>query len=271
MKSITLLFYFSLVTLLFLSACVEETDWEYQPEENGQLVVESILTNETIIQSVQLSNSFDDINGTPSPVSNAKVILSNGQNEFTFLESSSVPGKYISSQAIAAQMNSSYFLQIESNDQLYTAQSQMVHILPYSPITIDTIGESNFRRLSNIPNLYSTIEQAMFIVDIDWSHLTDSLPNQAKQVFYTFTSIDVNEIFRPNQTEVKFPRGSIVITKKYSLNNEFANYLRALVMETEWQGGILDENSASLPTNIDNGAIGFFSVCSVLSDTIIAQ
>ena len=42
-------------------------------------------------------------------------------------------------------------------------------------------------------------------------------------------------------------------------------------METEWQGGVYDENSASLPTNISNGGLGFFGVSAVLSDTLLAE
>ena len=47
--------------------------------------------------------------------------------------------------------------------------------------------------------------------------------------------------------------------------------VRALLMEAEWQGGVLDEASGSLPTNISSGGLGFFAVCAVLSDTLVAQ
>ena len=270
MKQIYPLIYISILLVLLLSACVEETDWEYQTGENGKLVVESILTNEVKTQIVQLSTSFDEINGLPSPVSNAIVTLNNGQNDFTFLESTSESGKYLSSQAIAAQMGINYTLQIQLDEQIYSAQNEMTRVLPSPRFTFETVGATNLRRLSNIPSLYSTVEQAMFIIDIDWSHLTDSLPNKAKQIFYTFKTIDASEVFSPDQKEVVFPRGSIVIATKYGLNDEFASYLRALALETEWQGGFLDENSASLPTNISNDGLGFFGVCAVLSDTLIA-
>ena len=51
----------------------------------------------------------------------------------------------------------------------------------------------------------------------------------------------------------------------------FAAYLRALLMETEWQGGAFDEASANLPTNITNGGLGYFAVCGVLADTLVAE
>ena len=70
----------------------------------------------------------------------------------------------------------------------------------------------------------------MYEVDIDWSHISPDTLNRAKQIFYTFKTIDVNEIFKPEQEEVHFPKGSRIIVKKYGLNDAFANYLRELVI-----------------------------------------
>ena len=83
--------------------------------------------------------------------------------------------------------------------------------------------------------------------------------------------LDISEIFRPPKATVVFPRGSVVFRQKYSLHPSFATYLRALLMETEWQGGVFDEASSSLPTNISNGGLGFFAVCAVLSEVVVAE
>ena len=132
-------------------------------------------------------------------------------------------------------------------------------------------GTDSLVVVDEVAPLYAPDEQAVYEINIDWSHLTSEEPNHAKLFFYTFSTVDVNELFKPPQENVPFPKGSIVIETKYSLNDEFAAFYRALAMETEWQGGVYDENSSSLPTNISNGAHGFFGVSAVLSDTLVAE
>ena len=268
MKQFILLLVF---IVMILQSCEEETDWKLQPSENGQLVVEAVLTNILGPQSLRLSLSYDDLNGIPTPVTDAIVFINNGQNNFPFFEDPTDPGKYNSPQAAALQGGINYELIILWKEKRYTAKSEMVQVFPFGKLSFQSIGQSDSMKIVEPPNFYSLREQAMYELDIDWSHLTSNEPNQAKMVFYTFQTLDVNELFRPDAQDVSFPRGSIVVVKKYGLNDAFATYLRALVMETEWQGGFLDEASASLPTNISNGGLGFFSVCAVRVDTLVAE
>ena len=125
--------------------------------------------------------------------------------------------------------------------------------------------------IKEVGPLYSLDEQAMYQVDIDWNHIIPSDTSRARQFFYTLGTVDANGLFRPFKEKVIFPKGSIIIRKKFALNADFAAYIRTLLMETEWQGGIYDENSSSLPTNVSNGGLGFFGVCSVLGDTLVAE
>ncbi|MFW5726204.1 MAG: hypothetical protein ACOCX0_07130, partial [Bacteroidota bacterium] len=65
--------------------------------------------------------------------------------------------------------------------------------------------------------------------------------------------------------------GSVVMFSKYSLNNEYAAYLRALLSETQWQGSLFETARANLPGNISNGGLGYFSACAVIRDTLNVQ
>ena len=109
--------------------------------------------------------------------------------------------------------------------------------------------------LNFVAQQYSPHEQAMYEIDIDWSHIVNSDSAKAKLFYYTFNTIDVNEIFKPAKQNILFPKGSIIIEKKYSLNPEMADYFRSMLMEIEWQGGIFDETPSSLPTNISNDGL----------------
>ena len=115
----------------------------------------------------------------------------------------------------------------------------------------------------------------MYEADISWGHLpvyaSDSL-TKARLTFYTLNTIDVSYIIFPqDKEEVYFPYGSIAILNKYSLTDEYAAYLRALLAETEWQGSIFEDARGNLPSNISNGGLGYFSACSVIADTVVVE
>lgn len=259
-----------LLALLALFSCEEATDWEFRPGENGALAVEAVITDEFKIQEVLLSLSRDGLNGEVEPASGAEVRLWNGRDTIGLREDAGGPGRYFSEQPFAAQLHIPYTLEIRWDGTTYLAGSKMVEVFPFSRPPFVAAGTDSLA-MGEVAPLYSPDEQAMYEVDIYWPGLVNSGLPQAKIFFYTFNTIDINELFRPPKETVAFPRGSTVIVKKHSLDPEFAAYLRALLMETEWQGGILDEASASLPTNISNGGLGFFAVCAVLSDTLVAE
>ena len=125
--------------------------------------------------------------------------------------------------------------------------------------------------IGQVPNQFNEFEQAMYEITIDWSHLSSTAPTRAKLFYYTFNTVDVSQIFAPEKETVRFPVGSYVIVRKHSLSPEYAEYLRALVAETQWQGGLFEETRDNLPTNISNDGLGFFSACAVLTDTLVAE
>lgn len=252
--------------------CEEQVDWTFQPLENGVLVVEAIITNELGRQEVWLSRSYDDVNGGPAPVVDAEVRIFGGGESFAFRADGDRPGRYASGQFFAARMGTLYTMEVTWQGETYAAESEMIAVRPFKRLDFLPVGSGrDTLRLGEPAPLYSPDEQAMYEIDIDWSHLAGTDSARAKQFFYTFNTVDINELFRPPQETVAFPRGSVVRGRKYSLNPAFAAYQRALLSETEWQGGVFDEASASLPTNISNGGLGFFAVCAVLTQTVVAE
>lgn len=261
----------SLSLLILLSACEEAVDWPFKPLENGHLAVEAIVTDEWKPQEVFLSLSYDEPRSGPAPATGATVQLSGGGETVGFAEDPGRPGQYVSTRPFAAGQAYEYTLEIEWDGQVYEARSRMVDVLPMPTFTFSPSEGTDSLTIGNPPPVYSPNEQAMYEIAIDWSHLNLPGPAQARLYFFTFNTIDVSGVFKPTKETVTFPRGSIVIVKKYGLDPAFAVYLRALMLETEWQGGVFDEASSSLPTNISNGGLGFFAVCAVRSDTLIAR
>jgi hypothetical protein len=260
-----------LLPLLSAFGCETAVDWDFKPQENGGLAVEAILTNELKNQEVMLSLSFSDLNGEPMPAAGAQVRVSGTGETWLFPEDPAEAGRYVSQEVFAAQLFTPYFLEITWEGRTYKAEAQMVQVLPFQPLTFSPYGATDSVVIGNVPNLYSPHEQAFYIVDIDWSHLIPDESSRARLFYYTFNTVDVSELFRPPQETVPIPRGSVVVQSKYSLDPGFAAYIRALAMENEWQGGFFDEASASLPTNVSNGGHGYFGVCAVLRDTLVAE
>lgn len=259
------------ITLAIFTTCELPVDWELKPGENGKLVIEAIITNEQKAQEVKLSLSYNDFNEKPVSVSEAVVRFHDGQNVVEFVEDSLEPGTFRSEVPIVLAYFTAYSLEVLYKGQQHMATSYMVPVLPFQPLTFEQIGETDSLRIKEVADIYGLVQQAMYEININWSHITNADSSKAKVFYYTFTTVDAGQIFSPPKEQVIFPRGSIVVEKKYSLNEDFAGFMRALVLETQWQGGVYEDDSGSLPTNFSNGALGFFGICAVKSDTLIAQ
>lgn len=256
--------------IFFLSACEEATEWPLESGENEQLVVEGILTDELMFQNIRLSLSSDALNGAVQGVDNASVQVEVNGAIIAFAADSSTPGLYTSEIPFAVLDHLTYRLQVIWEDELYTAASELSTVAPMPAIRFLPYGGTDSLRFDEFAPLYNANQQAMYEMNVDWSHLTNEEEAAAKLLFFTFNTIDVSALIRPVQDTVRFPRGSRVIARKYGLNDDFAAYMRSLAIETYWRGGVFYGAAASLPTNISNDGLGFFSTCAVLTDTLIA-
>jgi len=122
----------------------------------------------------------------------------------------------------------------------------------------------------------SVSESALYLIESDWTELTgfDTIPPERKRTlsyFYTLNTVDANELFAPAKEAVYFPKGTKISMKKYSLTDEHAEFMRSMLFETEWTGGLFDANHANVKTNLSEGALGFFGACSVYSRYFIVD
>jgi hypothetical protein len=86
--------------------------------------------------------------------------------------------------------------------------------------------------------------------------------------YYTLSTVDVNQFFKPAGTKHSFPANSQIIRRKYSLAPDYERFIRSLLSETEWKGGWFDVLPGNLHTNLTPGALGYFAACSVVTDTV---
>lgn len=262
--------------LLSLVACEEKIHWDQKTEQVNTIVVDAIITNESKFQQIHLTKPFTNQNDAVVPVTGASVIINTENLTWLFLESPDKPGYYFSDYPNAGSIDITYELNIQYEEKIYTAETYMIPVLPANLPTWQYDADKDLYKINWNISQYDPNQQAMYEVLISWSHLVDSTLTDtltmAKMLNYTLNTINVNyTIFPQDKEEVWFPKNSIAVVKKYSVTNEYGDYLRALLAEAEWQGSLFEEARGNLPTNISNGGLGYFSACSVLSTTLIVQ
>jgi hypothetical protein len=255
--------------LTLSSSCELETNWNFQAAE-PVVIVDAIITNENKAQVISIYYSSSQLNDTSLPLSGANVLINDGINSFPFNESPSTPGLYLSDPFIAAT-NVKYALIISYENKADTAYATMVPISPFN--------EYSFEQKDSLLKYNDTGSElpAMTEVYYNWSdnptYCAEYGSCMASQTFYSLNIVDMSKEFahllNPKQV-IQFPSGTLVSRKKYSLSEEHQNFIRSLLIETEWRGGLFDVEQGNIPTNFVNGTKGWFGVCQVLSDSTIA-
>lgn len=263
---------FMIAIVLFLGmACEEKFAFDFQTEDTDLLVVEAILTNEKMNQVVKLTHPHRQLNEKPVPATGALVSIMEGDEKlFALQEVPEGSGEYFTEE-IAAVSNRIYTLIINYQGKTFTAQNQSVPVEPMPPLTYQAItGEPTTFRLTpvasgNEPNFIRHL--------INWksTSCTQSQFCEGEIYFYDLKSIDVAEVFKAEKADFTFPVNTVIIRKKFSVNPAYKDFLRSALSEAEWRGGFFDVERSNLPTNLSDGAIGFFAVSTVLTDTTVVQ
>lgn len=260
------------VALFLLQACEEKTDVNIQGQLPDLIVVDGLITNEKKAHEIKITRPVNKLNAPAEPVSGAYVAIHDGDT--TIFPEEKKQGSYFTHPEFRAVFTKRYFLYITYNGQEYSAVTTMVPVTPFEPLTyVPAEDSSGMYKIQWNEDAYDDDESAMWHVLIypPGYHNSSIHPVDTdikKLVYYTIFSVDVNRMFAPDKREELFPGGSIIVQKKYSLNDEHASFVRSLLSETEWRGGLFDVYHANVETNLSEGAVGFFGACTVLSDTI---
>jgi hypothetical protein len=271
------------VLLILLStACVKQVDWPIHNQTGDLIVVDGILTNEEKTQTITLSRPVTNLGETPLMISNANIVVSNEDSTWNLAEDTLNPGKYNTPSTFTAIPGKNYSLLIYNQGKVYSAKAAMAPgsvfpILHYSKDESDDLYHIDF-----VASAFTAGEPAMWEILIDWSKVPgydtlDPSRNHARLLFYTLKTLDVSEVFAPVVENVTFPttaiegQQAVIEQRRYSLTPEHAEFIRTMLLETEWQGSLFGSASANIATNLSSGATGFFGVCAVntVSITVI--
>jgi hypothetical protein len=257
-----------LILLLILPGCEKQYDWNIKEDSFDRLVVDGIVTNELKAQEIKLTRTNQYLNLPSIPVSGAEISVSDGQNTYIFSESE--PGVYLSLPFQAA-INNTYQLTINLNDHQFTASSEVEPVTPMEDINY--VWDESKYLYRFIPNEHG--KPSMTEIYYNWSgipwYCESTGSCYAQETFYVLDNIDVNAVFGPEKEKIYFPAGTELIRRKYGITHEHQQFIRSLLMETEWRGGVFDVLQGNVPTNLSNGALGYFAACTVISDTTIVN
>lgn len=257
-----------LLAMFFFSCNEEEIGKELKTVESDLLIVECVLTNEKKSHKIQLSHPYQQLNGEQAPASGAVVTIIDGdENVFMATEIPAGSGEYFTVE-MTAVFGKPYLLLVQYQGKEFFAWSGSVPVEPMDELQYDNAGEElyvlqpeNSGENANYIDYYVTWKDTPFC--------NTSEVCEARLVHYDLKTIDVNSLFKPDKEDFIVPLGSIVIRRKYSLNSDYKNFLRAVLSETEWRGGAFDVQRENVPTNLSAGAAGYFAVSTVLSDTTV--
>ncbi len=255
------------IILLVLFSCEEKIDWDLDTRNLPLLVIEGMISNERKPHRVVLSKPVTELNKIPEPAEGAIVAITDGTNVFLLFEDPGNPGTYYTDSTIQGVTGQTYYLYINWDNREFIDSAYMPPVEPLKPfIYWETQKYPDFYLLGD----QTSDDPSIVKVYYDWSHLvSESLKEETRALsyYYSLNTIDVNEMFKPDQEKVYFPAGSVVFRKKFSVSAKHQNFLRSMLMETEWKGGIFDVLPANIPGSNQGRAVGIFSASSVVSDT----
>ncbi len=258
----------SLATLILFSCGEEKIDKPLKSINSDLLVVEGVLTNEKMSHVIKLSHPYQNLNGEARPASGAIVSIFEGNEKvYSVLETPGGSGNYLTEE-MTAVFGKKYTLLIHYQGKEFFAVAASVPVEPMNKLQYDKAREGLYQlQLDDSGSGPNYIDY-----HISWTNTPECQSGtlcEGRMIYYDLKTVDINSLFKPDKENVLFPVNAMVIRKKYSISPEYKAYLRSALSETEWRGGAFDVQRENVPTNLSEGAIGFFAVSTVVSDTTI--
>lgn len=258
-----------IILLITILSCEERIDLPISAAEMDIVAVEGVITNERMNHVVKLTRPYKKINGIAAPLSGATVyIIEDTTKLYPLTEYPQGSGHYYTPM-IRGLSGRVYTLYVLSRGKAYFARDSSRPVQPLTPLAYEETENGNVLRLNPQGEDANYVEHFITWDQTGWCLEQDIC--KGRIIYYDLKTIDVNEMFKPEMETFYFPDKSIVVRRKYSVSPAYKAFLRSMLSETEWRGGGFDIQRANVPTNLSEGATGFFAVCTVVSDTTVVE
>ncbi len=265
---------FAIAVSIIATSCVHEFPFKQGEVDKNTIVVDGYITNEYKRHTIQLSrlSSYEDT--VRSMIRGAFIAVSSGDSTYYYREVAN--GVYESGDKFVGVAGNVYFLHIELGDSvILSAKSTMMPVTPPEKITFHKHADST-RSINYIAESFVPDNPAKYVIQLQWSPNGGEDTRIANLYYYSLTTVDISQLFAPKVQETRFPKGTQLIERKYSIDKDYEVYLRSLLAESLWSGGYFDEAHGNLQTNIqcDRGRLktaGYFSANTVYIDTLVVE
>ncbi|MBT2623545.1 MULTISPECIES: DUF4249 domain-containing protein [Chryseobacterium] len=264
--------FFIILSLFLLNSCEKEIDLDLA-DKSGNIVIEGNITDQPgpYIVRITKSVSFTQNNQYPA-VTNAEVIVSDNTGQTETLQYIG-DGKY-QTNAFTGVSGRTYSLKIQAEGKQYTAQSTMPAAVDFEGLKQDSFvfgGTTTFTLLPIFTDPIALGNRYLF---------TFTVNNKPKKTFNVFSDNVNNGL--PNQRPLFLPNddgddpddvlvvvGDTIHVEMQSIDNNVFTYYSALLQ-------IMDDGGAGVtpanpPSNINNGALGYFSAHTLSKRDFVIQ
>jgi len=257
-----------LLILFTLVSCQKEVSWNIPVSELNFIIVDGVITNVRGSQSIRVFYPVTQLNANPAPVAGAQVLITSEDSLWQLKEDTVTPGIYRTGNTYIAIPGKNYSLFISYRDKVYSAKASMVPGSEFRELEYVKNEDNDLYHLDWVANAFSSENPAKWEILLDWSKVPGYTQlNQelckARLEFFTLPALDVSEIFAPEMQKISFPAGTQITENRYSITPGYAAFLRTLLLETNWQGGLFNTAPSNVVTNLSSGAKGYFAACAV--------
>ena len=263
--------YFIILSLFALTSCEKEIDLDLN-NQSGNIVIEGNVTDKVGPYTVKITKSVNvsDPNQYPA-VTGATVVLSddNGQTETLHYVGN---GMY-QTTAFYGDPGRTYTLKVQAEGKEYTAQSTMPE-----PVPLLNLAQSSFK--FGDKTTYTLLPVFTDPAPLGNRYLFSFTINTLTKKYMNVSSDNVNNGL-PNQQPLILPNddnkgrdhevvpGDTIHVEMQCISPNIFTYYNALLQITGGNGG--GTTPANPPSNISNGALGYFSAHTVDRQSYVIQ
>jgi hypothetical protein len=270
MKRTILLF----AVAITIASCTEKVELELGELTEPRLVVEGWITDQVKPHRVRLTTSRSYFENQPAPViSGAHVTIDDGEQTVVLQEQPAGSGEYFTPPDHAGQVGRLYRLRIEHDGESWEATDMMRPVPPIDSIAFEpaTNGFGNNTEEGYYVRIW-THELPGLGDHYRWKSWVngESRSDSLKAASFTDDALyDGAQVAGVIVDWIRAVPGDTVRVEQHAISKQAYDVILAILMNTEWRGGIFDPPPANVPSNISNGGFGFFGAASVKERTAI--
>lgn len=261
--------FLTIVSLFIITSCEKDIDLDLK-DQSGKIVIEGNVTDESGPYYVKISKSVSFKETGPYPaVENALVVLSDDAGQTETLKYAG--NGYYTTQTFVGNPGRTYTLKVTAGGQQYSAQSSMPQPVALDDLEQDSFmvaGEKAYTLLPVFTDPPALGNRYLFLYSVN---------NSPKKFFSAFAD-NVNNglpnqrpLLMPNdKKDIKVAAGDTIYVEMQCIDNNIYLYYTALIQSFDGGTGS-GITPANPPSNISNGALGYFSAHTVIHKEAVIQ